>query len=582
MMIQVAISSSRSDVIEKFRNEYVSTSSSTMIVEEVLETGVAVPGERPVEKSSTACIRNRFCFGTPIINGNGDDDDGRQSGQGRRWIIAGITAAIVIILVIGLSVGEISCCAPQQTVVQEEGTSDNPSGSSSSSNNKEDVSVNESGMNTSNEFHSPPSPEATAPTTTSTTTTTAATTLVSTQITEGISSATSANAISIHTSSSTEPNIPSPTYPPAPKNPFYLGDDFVSIDELGIEISKGLTVRLIAQTGTKVQYANGEESGLSWHAYSDAAGIVPLNFHSPLEDGYVYVSNSEDKDSGSGGVYGLYFDKDGNITEYKALLTGTTKNCGGGITPWNTWVSCEEFDEGQCWEIDPVKERSAQTKLGGIDGGKYESVAVDNRNPDRPVFYVTEDREHGALRRYEANGSGWGALHSDDGGTTTFLRIIDDSIFEWTTDEDIGQESAGEYYPNAEGIQVHEGQVYFMSKELKLLLILDVDRMTYKTESSGIKFYGNGSFEDEPDQNLFGPSRQYMYFTEDGGESPGVYARYVGDGTYFTLFQGIDGVHSDDETIGIALSPDRTKFYAGLQDAGYIFEFARDDGRAFE
>ena len=48
---------------------------------------------------------------------------------------------------------------------------------------------------------------------------------------------------------------------------------------------------------------------------SDAAGIIPLNPDNPLEDGYVYVANSEEGD-GQGGVYGLYFDKDGNVADY--------------------------------------------------------------------------------------------------------------------------------------------------------------------------------------------------------------------------------------------------------------------------
>ncbi|KAL7429034.1 hypothetical protein ACHAXH_000971, partial [Discostella pseudostelligera] len=439
-----------------------------------------------------------------------------------------------------------------------------PIGSSASDSQDDEYSSKESGVITSNEIQ-PASSVATTTTTIATTASVAAATFTTTQTTAPVTSATTtSNTMSIHTSASYEPisTHPITTTSPAPKNPYYLGDDFVTIDELGIEISKGLSVRLIAQTGTRVLYANGNMSELSWHTKSDAAGIIPLNVDNPLEDGYVYISNSEADDSGSGGVYGLYFDKYGNITDYKALLTGTTKNCGGGITPWNTWVSCEEHDAGQCWEIDPIMEWTAQTRLGAIDGGKYESVAVDNRNPDGPVFYVTEDREHGALRRYVANGNGWGALHSVDGGTTTFLYILGDGTFEWTTDEDIGQESAGDYFPNSEGIQVHEGHVYFMSKEHKMLIILDLDSMTYETEYSGMKFYGEGYFGDEPDQIIFGPTQKYMYFTEDGGNSPGVYARYGDEKTYFTLFQGINGVYSDDETVGIAISPDHKRFYA--------------------
>lgn len=382
----------------------------------------------------------------------------------------------------------------------------------------------------------------------------------------------------------TQPPTHQPTNVPTLKptespEPFFFGDEFVRDDELDIDISKGLSVRVIAQTGEKVQYANGDESKDKYHTRSDAAGIIPMDPNNPTESGYVYVVNSEEEDGG-GGVYGIYFDKDGNVLEYKALLEKTTDNCGGGHTPWHTWISCEEYEDGQCWQIDPVNERVAETKLGG-NGGRYESVAVDNRNPNAPIFFTTEDHERGALRRFLANGNGWDALHTD--GETTFLNILDDSTFEWTDDEDEGRDSAEKYFRNSEGIQVHEGKLYFMAKKDFKMLILDLDNMTYTTETTGKKFYGEGSFDNQPDQNLFGPTRKYIYFTEDGGESPGVYARYGSDGTYFTLFQAVKGGrYGEDETVGIALSPDHKRFYAGIQDFGVIFEFTRDDGLPFE
>jgi len=136
---------------------------------------------------------------------------------------------------------------------------------------------------------------------------------------------------------------------------------------------------------------------------------------------------------------------------------------------------------------------------------------------------------------------------------------------------DVGRKSAEEYFRNSEGIQVHEGNVYFMSKKEHKMFIL-YHNMTWTSEESGVKFYGEGSFDGQPDQHLFGPSRKYIYFTEDGSEDPGVYARFGDDGTYFTMFQAIaGGIHTDDETIGIALSPDGKRFYAGYQE-GYIFE----------
>ena len=60
-----------------------------------------------------------------------------------------------------------------------------------------------------------------------------------------------------------------------------------------------------------------------------------------MQGSFIYVVNSEAEKSG-GGVYGIYFDPEGNVLDYKQLLAKTTRNCGGGESPWNTFISCEE------------------------------------------------------------------------------------------------------------------------------------------------------------------------------------------------------------------------------------------------
>jgi len=142
-------------------------------------------------------------------------------------------------------------------------------------------------------------------------------------------------------------------------------------------------------------------------------------------------------------------------------------------------------------------------------------VPVDNRTPERPIFFVTEDLSDGALCRVGVHGTGWNSLHQDV--ATSFLRISDDSRFEWTVDEDDAKDSAEDYYPDSEGISFHKegGKLYFMSKVLKTMIILDLENLTYESETTDKKFYGEGSFSAQPDQSIFGPRRRYMYFTED-------------------------------------------------------------------
>ena len=64
--------------------------------------------------------------------------------------------------------------------------------------------------------------------------------------------------------------------------------------------------------------------------------------------------------------------------DYKPLLRNTSRNCGGGLTPWNTWISCEEVRGGQCWQVDPnpngVHHKNPKETLLGGNGGEYETV----------------------------------------------------------------------------------------------------------------------------------------------------------------------------------------------------------------
>ena len=187
-----------------------------------------------------------------------------------------------------------------------------------------------------------------------------------------------------------------------------------------------------------------------------------------------------------------------------------------------------ESDGGHCWQVDPNPDSPnhsspKRTLLGGTSGGNYESVAVDNRNVDNPVFFTTEDNSRGELRRFVADGNGWDALHV--GGKTTYLEFLDGNKFRWTSSLSAGMNSASTHYPNTEGIAYHNSTLYFVSKVLKRMFILNLDDMTYTSENTGSKFDGQGGSNAQPDQIKFHDKRKFIYFAEDGGSGPGVHAR---------------------------------------------------------
>ena len=372
-------------------------------------------------------------------------------------------------------------------------------------------------------------------------------------------------------------------------------------EELGIYLSDGLTGRLIAETGENVLYSSGQKSNVTFHDQPDAGGC----FDAEDGSGWYYMSNAEvgDGEDPDGGVGRIKFNSNGDVMEYKMVLQGTRMNCGSGITPWDTYITCEEFrggknrPSGQCWEVHPEEKwQPRPTKMGGVDGGKFESAAFDRRNMRRLKGFVTTDSSDGPVLRYTPNpitlesallsGDFSQVLHTN-GGIVEYLVVNNQTqTFEWSLDKVKGEVSAEYNYPNVEGIDVHEGQMYFTSKKLRELFILDLDEMTYTSSSTK-----SGAFNGQPDQivRLLPPTTgdlyasvqhdNLLYFLEDGGNSPaGVFARDQ-FGKYLTIAEGGDS--NSDESTGLAFCDKGRRMIFAFQDEGKVFEVMRDDGQPF-
>jgi uncharacterized protein len=180
-------------------------------------------------------------------------------------------------------------------------------------------------------------------------------------------------------------------------------------DELGFRLPQGFRSRLIAR---------GEErvggTGYRWHLASDGMATFPAD-----GGGHVLVSNSE---SFEGGASAIRFGSGGEVRDAYRILSGTTQNCSGGGTPWGTWLSCEEVEDGRVWECDPSgRRRAVPHPAMGIF--KHEAAAVDAGG--RRV-YLTEDLVDGGLYRFTP--ARWPDLSS---GLLEIARVRRGGEVEW-------------------------------------------------------------------------------------------------------------------------------------------------------
>jgi secreted PhoX family phosphatase len=315
----------------------------------------------------------------------------------------------------------------------------------------------------------------------------------------------------------------------------------------GIQLPAGFTSRIVARSSQQVA-----STGYTWHNAPDGGAVFADG------TGWIYVSNSEI--SPGGGASAIKFNSSGTITGAYRILANTRRNCAGGATPWNRWLSCEEVDLGFVYETNPWGGTAVQRPAMGRF--KHEAAAAD---PVRQVIYLTEDVSDSCFYRFIP--TTWGNLSS---GTLQVLKAgtATSGSFTWGTVPDPdgsptatrNQVSGAKRFNGGEGLHYANNTAWFTTKGDNRVWQLNLSNSTYELAYDD-NLVNPGPAPLTGVDNVTGSTYGDLYVAEDGGNME---ICLITPNDTISVFLRVTG-QSSSEITGPAFTPAGNRLYFSSQ-----------------
>ena len=297
-----------------------------------------------------------------------------------------------------------------------------------------------------------------------------------------------------------------------------------------------------------------------------------------------------------GGTTTLIYDtKRQKVIRQFLSLAGTIRNCAGGPTPWNSWITCEETlekagkvcakDHGWCFEV-PASEKPSLTKavaLKAMGRFNHEAVAVD---PKTGFVYETEDQGDGLIYRFIPKS----ASELSKGGKLQALTVVGQKSLDtrnwgkplvtvntplsvqWIDMEDVespkddlrqrGYKKGAARFARGEGMWYSDGSIYFACTNGGAKKQGQIWRLSGPT----LQLFAEPNDKNLCDRcdNLTVAPWGDLILCEDGGDKQYLIG-ITPNGRFFKLGKNSG---SNSEFAGACLSPDGSTLFVNIQHQG--------------
>ena len=332
-----------------------------------------------------------------------------------------------------------------------------------------------------------------------------------------------------------------------------------------LSLPKGFTARIISQKGDSMDdgfFVPGLYDGMGAfaldknrtllirnHEIGDQLNASPFGADNKLlaklKPAQFYDFASGDRPC-LGGTTTMVYNEALQKTELQYLsLTGTIRNCAGGITPWNSWITCEEtsLSKGEGHQLAQSHgynfEVPASTKIGLADPvplkamGRFvhEAVAV---HPANGIVYQTEDLSDSAFYRFLPKQ--YGKLQQ--GGKLQCLAIS-----EWkSADTRNWATESTDIFPQKKSFNVHW---------------IDLDDVEAPDNDLRLRGHQKGAALFARTEGIwFGKNELFFACTSGGHDATGQIFRYVP-----SKYEGTSQEKESPATLELFLEPNNTEIF---------------------